>query len=167
MRDRLIRFDIFGSGAQVKALEALTAEGDLHTPTGPLAHLVRYRGLLSRDELVSIYAHADCLMLQLGLYSSLSMVIPTKIFEYAATPYPILFGASGFTSSFIDQISGTIGFDQCNAESFLAGIERARTTKVDLEQRNRFLDGCDASKIYADYARHILGLDAPAPSSVV
>jgi hypothetical protein len=167
MRDRLIRFDIFGSGAQVKALEALTAEGDAHTPTGPLAHLVRYRGLLSRDELVSIYAHADCLMLQLGLYSSLSMVIPTKIFEYAATPYPILFGASGFTSSFIDQISGTIGFDQCNAESFLAGIERARTTKVDLEQRNRFLDGCDASKIYADYARHILGLDAPAPSSVV
>ena len=160
MRAGRIRFDIFGSGAQVKALEALTAEGDSETPPGPLAHLVRYRGLLPRDEVETIYAHADCLMLQLGLYSSLSMVIPTKIFEYAATPYPILFGASGFTSSFIDQISGTIGFDQCNAESFLAAIERARLAKVNQEQRNKFLDRYDAGKIYSDYARHILGLKA-------
>ena len=89
MRDGRIRFDIFGSGAQVKALKALTAEGDTETPPGPLAHLVCYCGLLPRDEVETIYAHADCLMLQLGLYSSLSMVIPTKIFEYAATPYPI------------------------------------------------------------------------------
>lgn len=165
MREGRIRFDIFGSGAQVKALEALTAEGGAEMPPGPLAHLVRYRGLLPRDEVETIYAHADCLMLQLGLYSSLSMVIPTKIFEYAATPYPILFGASGFTSSFIDQISGTIGFDQCNAESFLAAIERARTAKVNQEQRSKFLDLYDAGKIYSDYARHILWFEAPAPES--
>ena len=85
------------------------------------------------------------------------MVIPTKIFEYASTPYPILFGASGFTSSFINQISGTIGFDQCNAESFLAAIERARLVKVNEEQRREFLDRYDAGRIYSDYARHILG----------
>ena len=160
MRDGRIRFDIFGSGAQVKALKALTAEGDTETPPGPLAHLVCYCGLLPRDEVETIYSHVDCLMLQLGLYSSLSMVIPTKIFEYAATPYPILFGASGFTSSFVGQISGTIGFDQCNAESFLAAIERARLAKVNHEQRSEFLDHYDASQIYSDYARHILGLKA-------
>ena len=136
----------------------MTAVGDTKTPRGPLAHLVCYRGLLPRDEVESIYAHADCLMLQLGLYSSLSMVIPTKIFEYAATPFPILFGASGYTRAFIEQISGTIGFVQCNAESFLAAIERARTALVDKEQRVKFLDRYDASKIYSDYARHILGL---------
>ncbi len=164
MREGRIRFDIFGSGAQAKALQALTAEGDAETPPGPLGHLVCYRGLLPRDEIESIYAHTDCLMLQLGLYSSLSMVIPTKIFEYAATPYPILFGASGFTSSFIEQISGTIRFDQCNAESFLAAIQRARTAKVNQEKRNKFLDRYDAGRIYSDYARHILGLEVAVPS---
>lgn len=161
MREGKVCFDIFGSGSQVELLKELTAEGDQSVPPGPLAHLVRYCGLLPRDEVEQVYAHADCLMLQLGLYSSLSMVIPTKIFEYAATPYPILFGAAGFTSSFIDQISGTIGFGQCNAESFLAAIDRARTTKVNQEQRRRFLDRYDAGAIYAAYARHILALDAP------
>lgn len=163
MFERRIRLDIFGSGAQVKALEALTFQGDAEAPPGPLANLVRYRGLLPRDEVESIYAHVDCLMLQLGLYNSLSMVIPTKVFDYAATPYPILFGASGFTSSFINQISGTIRFDQCNAESFLDAIERARVAFVNKEQRGRFLDNYDAGKIYSDYARHILGIEASSP----
>ncbi len=166
MREARIRFDIYGSGAQVKALEALTVEGNAGMPPGPLAHLVCYRGLLQRDEVENIYAHVDCLMLQLGLYNSLSMVIPTKVFEYAATPYPILYGASGFTSTFIDQISGTIGFDQCNAESFLAAIERARTVEVSKEKRSEFLDSYDAGKIYSDYARHILGLKASGPVSL-
>lgn len=161
MRKERIRFDIFGSGAQAKALEVLTAEGNAESPPGPLAHLVRYCGLIPRDEVESIYSHVDCLMLQLGLYCSLSMVIPSKIFEYAATPYPILFGASGFTSSFIDQISGTVRFDQCNAESFLAAIDRSREIKVSKEQRSNFLDLYDANKIYNRYAGHILGFSVP------
>ena len=89
------------------------------------------------------------------------MVIPSKIFEYASTPYPILYGASGFTNSFINQISGTIGFDQCNAESFLAAIERARAAKVCQGQRSKFLDLYDTSEIYSRYARHILSLKNP------
>lgn len=149
MRQQRIRMDIYGSGAQVGAIQALTSDA--------LAGLVRYCGLLPRDEVEQIYADADCLMLQLGMYSSLSMVIPTKIFEYAATPYPILFGATGFTSSFIDQISGSIGFEQCQAESFLNAVEQARKVIVNQEQRQRFLDRYDANLIYTAYARHILG----------
>ena len=158
MHLRRLRFDIYGSGGQVKAIQALTAEGDGELPPGTLAGLVRYRGLLPRDQVEQIYAEADCLMLQLGLYNSLSMVIPTKVFEYAATPCPILFGASGFTSSFINQISGSIGFEQCNAESLLDAIERARQIVVSQEQRRQFLDRYDAQAIYVAYARHILGL---------
>lgn len=157
MRLRRLQFDIYGSGAQVKGIQALTAEADGERPPGPLASLVRYCGLLPRDEVEQIYAQADCLMLQLGLYNSLSMVIPTKIFEYAATPHPILFGASGFTSSFLDQISGSIRFEQCQAESFLNAIDRARQTAVSQESRRRFLERYDAHTIYSSYAKHILG----------
>lgn len=166
MRLRRLQFDIYGSGAQVKAIQALTANGDGELPLGPLAGLVRYHGLLTRDQVEQVYAQADCLMLQLGLYSSLSMVIPTKIFEYAATPYPILFGASGFARSFIDPISGSIGFEQCQAKSFLDAIERARQIVVSQKQRRQFLDRYDAHAIYAAYARHILGLSDTPPCSV-
>ena len=157
MREERIRIDIFGSGAQVNDLKSLTSQGDSTSIPGPLAQLVFYRGLLSRDEIKNIYANVDCLMLQLGLYSSLSMVIPTKIFEYASTPYPIVYGASGFTSSFIRQISGTIKFEQCDAESFLDAVISSRSVKVSKEKRKSFLDCYDASSIYVAYARHILG----------
>jgi hypothetical protein len=156
MRQRRLRFDIFGSGSQVAAIKSLTAGQSGNDASGPLAGLVYYRGLISRQDVGLIYSNADCLMLQLGLYSSLSMVIPSKVFEYAATPYPILFGASGFTSTFIDQISGTVGFEQCNAESFLDAVDRARQTTVNQDLRRHFLDGYDAHAIYSAYARHIL-----------
>lgn len=164
MRDTQICFDIYGSGVQAKAIEVITANGLGAEPLGSLAHLVRYHGLMPRDQLDLIYKHADCLMLQLGLYSSLSMVIPTKIFEYAATPYPIVFGASGFARSFIDQISATFRFDQCNAETFLEAIDRARTAKVNRAKRRQFLDRYDSDKIYCAYALHILGRDSAASS---
>ncbi len=163
MRRGRIRIDIYGSGAQLKAIQALTADAHGALQPGPLAGLVRYCGLLPREEVEQIYAHADCLMLQLGLYSSLSMVIPTKIFEYAATPHPILFGASGFASSFVDQISGTIGFEQCQAESLLHAVERSRLASVDQGQRRKFLDRYDAHTVYVGYARHILGLAVALP----
>ena len=156
MRSNRICFDIYGSGAQLEELKSLTAIGDSPANSGPLAYIVRYRGLIPRKDVDTIYSDTDCLMLHLGRYSSLSMVIPTKIFEYAATPYPIVFGASGFTSSFINEISGTFSFLQCNARSFLAAIKRSRNAKVNLSQRKRFLDKYDSEKIYAQYASHIL-----------
>jgi hypothetical protein len=162
MREEQISFDIFGSGAQVKALQALTAEGDAESPQAPIADFAHYRGLIPRDEIETIYSSANCLMLQLGLYNSLSMVIPTKIFEYAATPYPILYGASGFTRSFIDQIDGTIRFDQGSAESFLEAISRARYIEVSKHRRAEFLNRYDANAIYSAYARHILGIGSPS-----
>lgn len=166
MQEQNIRFHIYGSGAQAKAIQLLTQEGDEASPRGILAGMVRYCGLLPREEVEQIYASADCLMLQLGLYSSLTMVIPTKIFEYAATPYPILYGASGFTSSFIEQINGSLHFRQCDASSFLEVIEKSQSTQVDSAQRNQFLDRYDAQSIYREYSRHILGgRKAPVPFS--
>jgi hypothetical protein len=158
MRQSGLQLDVYGSGAQLNAIKALI-DGEKDAPTrGPLTGLVRYCGLLPREEMAQIYANVDCLMLQLGLYISLSMVIPTKVFEYAATPFPIVFGASGFTHSFISQISGTVPFDQSNAESLLAAIEQSRSVAVDGQKRQQFLDLYDSTEIYRDYASHILGL---------
>ena len=86
-----IRFDIYGSGAQLSELQSLIAIRDTVENSGPLANVVRYCGVIPRKDVETIYSNSDCLMLQLGRYSSLSMVIPSKIFEYAANPYLIVF----------------------------------------------------------------------------
>lgn len=171
MRSHGIRFEIYGSGGQVEAIQQLIANPSMLPSLSALDGLVVYGGLLPRAEVENVYRRADCLMLQLGLYSSLSMVIPTKVFEYAATPYPIVFGASGFTSTFISQISGSLPFEQCNAASFVEALVRAKQTSVDMNSRNRFLDRFDADAIYKDYAHHILSnkskmQDIPASHSL-
>jgi hypothetical protein len=165
MRQSGFQIDVYGSGAQLNAIKVLIDGEKNEEKRGPLAGLVRYCGLLSREEMTQVYANVDCLMLQLGLYSSLSMVIPTKVFEYAATPFPIVFGAAGFTYSFISQISGTLPFEQSNAESLLAAIEESRVASIDCHQRGQFLDLYDSSAIYTEYASHILELD-DTPSQV-
>jgi hypothetical protein len=156
MREQQISFEIFGSGAQVTAIEALLASQPGPWAPTSLQGLVHYRGLVPRDQVEQIYSQADCLMLQLGRFSSLSMVIPTKVFEYAATPYPIVFGASGFTYTFLDRISGTIGYQQCDGASFIDAVVRARHATVEVNQRRIFLAQYDADAIYRAYARHIL-----------
>ena len=89
-------------------------------------------------------------MLQLAKLKSLSMVIPTKIFEYASTSHPIIYGASGFTSNFIKNIDGSIKFEQNCGESLIQAIVESKRCKVDLEERKRFLTLFNTNKIYSN-----------------
>ena len=103
-----------------------------------------------------IYEKADCLMLQLAAYSSLSMVIPSKIYEYASTPYPIVYSAKGFTSDFISRIDSTIYFKETDSLSFYRAIQDSLKLKVNVEEREKFLN-CYANEIiYRNYAKHII-----------
>ena len=58
-------------------------------------------------------------MLQLSKVKSIECVIPSKIFEYASTNLPILYGASGFANNFISKVNGSIPFDQFSARAFV------------------------------------------------
>ncbi len=156
LNEQKVRIQIYGAGAHSEIIERLTADGIEILPKGSLAGLVFYKGLVPNEEMASIYKEADCLMLQLGLYNSLSMVIPSKIFEYASTPFPIIFGASGFAYEFINQINGCISFKQGNAKSFLDAVKLSRITKPDLKSRSDFLDKYNRENISSSFAKHIL-----------
>nr|WP_175579462.1 glycosyltransferase family 4 protein [Vibrio hepatarius] len=56
---------------------------------------------VSRQELVEEYLKADILFLHLNDYPAFEKVLPSKIFEYAATGKPILAGVSGYAADFI------------------------------------------------------------------
>ena len=140
---------LYGAGAQ----STLIAEFLKERPQ--LSQVIEYNGLLPSEAIPSIYSSSDCLMLQLGMQSSLSMVIPSKLFEYCATGLPILFGASGFTANMIDSIDGTFRFAQTNFSDF---VETLVSVPIGTKfyDRSQFLDRFCSDTILRDYSDYLL-----------
>lgn len=150
-----IKILIYGSGGQLGDIKKLLLN-DSSKENKLISKVIEYRGLISKKDIIGFYSEVDCLMLQLGQFSSLSMVIPSKIFEYSATNLPILFGAKGFSREFIQNIDGTIYFKQGDAESFYKSIIKAMKKNKIIENREKFLSRYKSDDIYKKYAHHIL-----------
>ena len=58
---------------------------------------------ISRSELLKYYQKADILLLNLDSIEAFKKVLPSKIFEYAATTKPILAGVSGYAKTFFEE----------------------------------------------------------------
>ena len=78
-----------------------------------------------RSELINEYQKADILFLHLNDYKAFHKVLPSKIFEYAATGKPILAGVSGYAAQFLaDQVKGVEVFDPCDVKSMKLGLQK-------------------------------------------
>ena len=73
---------------------------------------------VNRTELIKQYLNADVLFLHLNDYDAFEKVLPSKVFEYAATGKPILAGVSGYAAEFISS-------EVPNAEVFHPGDAKA------------------------------------------
>jgi len=86
---------------------------------------VRIMDPVSRDRLIELYAEADILFLHLNDYPAFHKVLPSKIFEYAATGKPILAGAGGYARRFIqEQVANAALFDPCDPHELVAALGR-------------------------------------------
>tara|TARA_Y100000389_G_scaffold83167_1_gene79718 strand:+ start:13032 stop:14195 length:1164 start_codon:yes stop_codon:yes gene_type:complete len=111
-----------------------------------------------RKELIKEYQNADILFLHLNDFKAFDKVLPSKIFEYAATGKPILAGVSGYASEFLtNQVKGVQIFNPCDVESMKLGLEK-------LLNGPRFIDRGDfclrysRKKIMKKLAKDILTL---------
>ena len=88
------RFRLIGGGGRLAELRRrLAAEG-------AEAELL---DAMPRAELLDHYAQADYLFLHLNDYAAFEKVLPSKIFEYAATGKPIIAGVGGFARQFLER----------------------------------------------------------------
>ena len=98
---------------------------------------VRLLDPLPRSELLELYAQADYLFLHLNDYEAFRKVLPSKIFEYAATGKPIVAGVSGYCRKFIcENIEHAAVFDPCDAEGFIRAL---RSLSLGIVGRDRFI----------------------------
>lgn|GEM_PF-663151 len=143
-----ITFRMIGDGGRRLALERALQQAN--------AGGVELLKPMPRQDLLKQYRDADILLLHLNDYPAFRKVLPSKIFEYAATGKPILAGVAGYAATFLrEQVPGAVVFEPCNADAML----RALATLLDgpaSYDRNDFCRRYSRSAIMREVARDIL-----------
>ncbi len=145
-------FRVVGAGGRLEPLrEALRSMGldnvDLFPP-------------VAREQLLEFYREADVLFLHLNDYPAFKRVLPSKLFEYAATGKPIWAGVAGYAAEFIAaELTNTAVFAPCDAEAALESFERL---ELGLTDRTAFVQRYARERIMDEMAQDILQLLEPA-----
>lgn len=114
--DGRARFRVIGDGGRRSALaDALRQAGAANvTLLDPVA----------RGDLIAAYREADVLFLHLNDHDAFRKVLPSKLFEYAATGKPIWAGVSGHAAEFIaGEVTNAAVFTPCDADDAVRAFD--------------------------------------------
>jgi glycosyltransferase involved in cell wall biosynthesis len=111
---------------------------------------------LNRERLRAEYRDADVLFLHLNDYDAFRKVLPSKVFEYAATGKPIWAGVAGFSANFIEkEIPNSAVFAPCRHDDALDAFRRLALRPVD---RSAFVEKYARDVIMQEMATDILSV---------
>ena len=115
--EKHVQFRVIGDGGRKRQLKEKLAE--LHCTNVELLPPV------SRSHLLAEYQQADVLFVHVNTFQSLMKVIPSKLFEYAATDKPIWAGVHGYAETFIkNEISNVAIFQPCNVKDAVVAFHK-------------------------------------------
>lgn len=144
-------FVIVGDGGQKSVLEDSIAG----------LENVRLMAPVCRTELVDLYRRCDVLFLHLNSYPAFLKVLPSKLFEYAATGKPILAGVAGYPAKFLTEVPNTAVFPPCNV---VAGVAALLSLKHGSSDRTAFINRYRRSALMSALVDDILA-NWPKPLS--
>ncbi|WP_439518285.1 glycosyltransferase family 4 protein [Hydrogenophaga sp.] len=149
-----VRFTVVGDGGRrVQLQEALAA---LPRPTVTMLAPVK------RAELITLYDQADVLFVHLNDLPAFEKVLPSKLFEYAATGKPIWAGLAGFPAQFTQrEIENAAVFNPCDAAGAVAAF---RTLRLQTCDRSDFVDKYRRTHIMNRMADDIARIGAGSPA---
>ncbi|WP_447742090.1 glycosyltransferase family 4 protein [Pseudomonas laurentiana] len=143
-----VKFFIIGAGGRLSTIHQLIKELKLTN--------IEIIPPVSRKELLSMYHGCDVLFLHLNDYKSFHRVLPSKLFEYAATGKPIWAGASGYAAEFMNkEVSNTAVFHPCDVDGALKAFE---TLHLGQTPRPDFVERFSRNRIMKPMAGEVLGL---------
>ena len=146
--NKSFRFRIIGDGGRKKILKRLLMDEKIEN--------VELIDPIPRKELFSHYREADILFLHLNDFKAFRKVLPSKIFEYAATEKPILAGVSGYASKLLcEQIPGVEIFNPCDSRSMSTALSKLMEGPVRIN-RSSFCKKYSRKKIMRELAKNIL-----------
>ena len=117
-------FQVIGDGGMRIALQSEINNRKLSN--------VRILTPVKRDELDEIYRKSDYLFVHLNDYDAFKKVLPSKIFELATYPQPMILGVGGYAAQFVkENLENVILFEPCNAEELVKKIKNINYQRVD------------------------------------
>jgi glycosyltransferase involved in cell wall biosynthesis len=128
-------FTVVGDGGRRDQLQQdLSREG--------VQNAVDIKPPVERGDLMNYYKNSDVLFLHLNDYDAFAKVLPSKIFEYAATGKPIVAGVNGYSAEFLrSEVENCAVFPPCDATAALGAlksvsvISKHRTTFIQRYRR--------------------------------
>ncbi|MDB5526961.1 MAG: hypothetical protein JWR51_64 [Devosia sp.] len=142
----VVQFRVLGDGGRRAALEnALSNAGVTNVEILPP---------VAREQLIAEYQAADILFLHLNDHAAFHKVLPSKLFEYAATGKPIWAGIAGYSAQFAaSEIDNVALFAPCDAPAARGAFAGLRIEPTD---RSGFVDKFARSTIMKAMASDIL-----------
>jgi glycosyltransferase involved in cell wall biosynthesis len=111
-----------------------------------------------RHKLFKEYKKADILFIHLNDADSFKKVLPSKIFEYAATGKPILAGVRGYPANFLkNNVKGVEIFDPSDVTQMKVGLRKLLNGPKIFERKN-FCLKFDRDKIIKELTIDVLSL---------
>lgn len=146
-----VHFRVVGAGGRLVALRDEVARRSLNN--------VELLPPVAREQLLQFYGAADVLFLHLNDFPAFRRVLPSKLFEYAATGKPIWAGVAGYAADFIGhQVSNVAVFNPCDVSAAIAALEGLDRAITD---RAPFVQAYSRERVMSDMAQDILQLLEP------
>ncbi|MNO55225.1 putative glycosyl transferase [compost metagenome] len=141
-----VEFHIIGAGSTLKELNNALEQSKVDN--------VKISPPMKRDELLRVYQQADVLFLHLNNLKAFRRVLPSKLFEYAATNKPIWGGLSGYAARFAQKrIKNTAIFRPCDMDSAIEALQRLEMQQI---SRSDFVEEFSRSNIKREMAKDVL-----------
>ena len=147
---------LLGNDYEIQIIGDGGAKQNLMTAIDGLSN-VRVLPPVKRSELLEIYNQSHCLFMHLNDYEAFKKVLPSKVFEYAATGRFIIAGVGGYSASFVlDNIDGSIVFKPCDADDFINKFKSCKREKM--YSRQAFIKKYTRENIMSEMAHTVLSL---------
>jgi len=145
-----LQVKIVGDGGRATQLKAALREYEISNDAVQLAPPV------PRHKLLELYKDADMLFLHLNDYDAFRKVLPSKIFEYAATGKPIIAGVDGYSAEFLkSEVPAAMVFDCCDVDGMIRAVNDGLNVPKHVE-RSEFLKKYSRDAIMSNMCKDIL-----------
>ncbi|WP_159730231.1 glycosyltransferase family 4 protein [Sphingobacterium sp. 18053] len=115
---------------------------------------VKFLPPVKRNELIKMYEECDFTFVHLNDYDAFKKVLPSKIFELACFPQPMIAGVGGYANSFISEnIENKILFNPCDVNGM---VEQLQNYSYMRGRRQHFIDTFRRTAINKEMASSML-----------
>ena len=124
-----IKFVIIGDGMELREIKTYASKNEIDN--------VHFTGKLDWDEIKPYYEESSVLYAQ--LQKRLPSAMPSKLFEYASTGLPIIYGGTGYAVSFVNKLEQSIVIEPDDFLALKKAIEEMQDRTLKISEQNRIL----------------------------